>query len=394
MDYRTLLTKMEKTLDQIEMSPAISSMLQAIVESILNEYGKDMGIVAGRIYEQTNSHYQLISQVGASNAPSNYTISMEYAPIQVLRSEGQIFMTSTDEGYDPKIEAPLNASTFAAISIGDNDEYIISFSLQEPIDKAHVEYSLTIIRHVANLKIRHKRLESYIAEARKIQASMLPQEFPKFYGFDIYGKSIPAEIVGGDVFDLIPISETILGLALADASGHGLPAALQARDVFIGLRVALGKDMKIVRTVEKLNQAISQASKSHEFITLFYAELEDNGNLFYCNAGHPPALFFGHTQISELMRGGLILGPYPKAKYERGFVFFEPGNVLVMYSDGLTEATNTLGEEFGTQRIIDIVQANRNLSSNEICDRIFTAVDEFTEHAPPKDDRTALIVKK
>jgi phosphoserine phosphatase RsbU/P len=98
--------------------------------------------------------------------------------------------------------------------------------------------------------------------------------------------------------------------------------------------------------------------------------------------------------VSELMRGGLILGPYPKAKYERGFVFFEPGNTLVMYSDGLTEATNTLGEEFGTQRIIDIVQSNKDLTSKEICDRIFTTVDEFTEHAPPKDDRTALIVKK
>src|SRR5207244_6890672 len=121
---------------------------------------------------------------------------------------------------------PEDIPCFAAISLGDNDQHLISFTLMEPIDEPHIHYTLTLIQHVANLKIRQTRLESYIAEARKIQTALLPQQFPKFHDYDIYGKSVPAEIVGGDVFDIIPISETILGLALADASGHGLPAAL------------------------------------------------------------------------------------------------------------------------------------------------------------------------
>ncbi len=394
MDHRTLLLKLEKTLEKIESSPAVSAMLQAILNSIIQDLGVEIGIRGGRVYEATNRHYQMISQAGDSHAPENYSISMEYECVQLLKKEGQILARESDPCFDPEIEGPLQISSFAAISIGDNDEYLISFSLSEPIDEPQVQYLLTMMRHVANYKIRATRLEFYISEARKIQMSLLPTEFPNFYGFDIYGTSLPAEIVGGDVFDVIPISDTILGLAIADASGHGLPAALQVRDVFVGLRMGLEKDMKIVRTMQKLNHVLSQAGKSHEFITMFYAELEDNGNLFYCNAGHHPPLFFGHEKVHELSRGGLILGPYPKAKYERGFAFFDPGNVLVMYTDGITESTNPLGEEFGTNRIIELVKKNQKATSKEICDAIFKACDDFTDNAKAKDDRTVVVVKR
>lgn len=397
MDYRAILKRLEKTAEAIEASTNISVMLRMILDSILRDLGTEFGITGGRIYEQTNSHYQLIYQTGDSKAPDTYTISMEYPQILKLRREGQLFVKDNDPLYDPKIEGPLNISFFAAICLGDNDEYLISFTLKEPIDEPHIEYSLTLIRHVANLKIRHKRLESYIGEARKIQLSLLPQEFPKFYDYDLFGQSKPAEIVGGDVFDVVPISESILGLAFADASGHGLPAALQVRDVVIGLRMGIEKDMKIVRTMLKLNSVLHHAGKNgknHEFIALFYAELEDNGNFFYVNAGHHPPLFFGHENVLELTRGGLILGPYLKAKYERGFLFFEKGNILVMYSDGVTEATNSVGEEFGSQRLVDVVKANRKASSRELVKLIFEANERHLGDMPPKDDRSLFIIKR
>jgi sigma-B regulation protein RsbU (phosphoserine phosphatase) len=393
MDSRTLLKKLEKTLEKIEESPNIASMLHTIVESIVQGLGPELGIKGGRIYEQTNSHYQLVSQAGDSHVPADLTISMDYTAIQKLRHDGQVFMCPDDEGYDPAIEGPLGMECFAAISLGEHDEWLISFTLTKP-DEQNVNFILVSIYFVANLKIRTKRLEAYISEARKIQQSLLPTEFPKFHDYDIYGRSVPAAIVGGDIFDAIPISDTILGLAVADASGHGLPAALQVRDVFIGLRMGLEKDMKIVRTVQKLNSVLAAAGKSHEFVTLFYSELEDNGNFFYVNAGHPPPIFFGNTSVHELTRGGLILGPYPKAKYERGFVFFEKGNVLLMYTDGVTEATNPVGEEFGTDRIIDIVKGNQEVSSKELVDIIFQELDKFTNSFPASDDRTLFVVRK
>ncbi len=394
MDHRTLLIKLENTLEKIESSPATTAMLQGILTSIIQELGSELGIRGGRIYESIDSHYMLSSQAGDSQAPEDYRLSMEYECVKILRREGQIVARESDPCFDPKIEGPLAVSCFAAIVLGDNDEYLVSFTLTEPIDEAQVQYVLTLIRHVANSKIKATRLEFYISEARKIQIGLLPQEFPNFFGFDIYGKSIPAEIVGGDVFDVIPISDTTVGLSVADASGHGLPAALQVRDVFVGLRMGVEKEMKIVRMMEKLNHVLAQAGKSHEFITLFYAELEDNGNLFYCNAGHNPPLFFGLSQVHELSRGGLILGPYPKAKYERGFAFFEPGNLLVMYTDGVIEPTNYGGEEFGTQRLINVVQENKTLTSKEICEAIFSACEAFTDHAKAKDDRTIVVVKR
>jgi sigma-B regulation protein RsbU (phosphoserine phosphatase) len=394
MDHRTLLIKLENTLEKIESSPAISSMLRAILTSIIQELGKELGISGGRIYESVDTYYMLSSQAGDSHAPENYKLSMDYQCVQILRKDGQIVARESDPCFDPKIEGPLEVTCFAAIVLGDYDEYLVSFTLTEPIDETQLGYVLTVIRHVANYKIRATRLEFYISEARKIQMGLLPQEFPNFFGFDIYGKSVPAEIVGGDVFDLIPISDTILGIAIADASGHGLPAALQVRDVFVGLRMGVEKEMKIVRTMQKLNHVLAQAGKSHEFITLFYAELEDNGNLFYCNAGHNPPLFFGLSQVHELTRGGLILGPYPKAKYERGFAYFEPGNTLVMYTDGIIEATNSVGEDFGTQRIIDIVQNHKSETSKQICEAIFDECEAFTGHSKAADDRTVVVVKR
>jgi stage II sporulation SpoE-like protein len=394
MDYRALLKKLEKTLERIEESPNIATMLHTIVESMVVGLGPEIGITGGRIYEQTNSHYQIVSQTGTPQAPSDLSISMDYVAIQRLRKDGQVFMCPTDAGYDPEIEASLGMRCFAAISLGDHDEWLISFSLIEPIDEQHVHYMLTTVYYMANLKIREKRLEAYIAEARKIQVGLLPTEFPKFYDYDICGKSIPAAIVGGDIFDIIPISDTILGLSIADASGHGLPAALQVRDVYIGLRMGLEKDLKIVRTVQKLNAVLSSAGKSHEFITMFYSELEDNGNFFYVNCGHPPPIFFGNNSIHELTRGGLILGPYPNAKYERGFVFFEKGNTVVMYSDGVTEATNTVGVEHGTERLTELVKSNLQASSQDLVDMIFQDLNQFTDNYPATDDRTLFIVKK
>ena len=394
IDYRTLLKKLEKTLEKIEESPNIATMLQTIVESMVVGLGPEIGITGGRLYEQTNNHYQLVSQAGTPEAPTDLSISMDYEAIQRLRREGQVFMCPTDAGYDPTIESSLGMRCFAAISLGDHDEWLISFSLIEPIDEQHVHYMLTTVYYMANIKIREKRLEAYIAEARKIQMSLLPTEFPQFYDFDIYGRSIPAAIVGGDIFDIIPISDTILGLSIADASGHGLPAALQVRDVYMGLRMGLEKDLKIVRTVQKLNSVLASAGKNHEFITLFYSELEDNGNFFYVNCGHPPPIFFGNNSIHELTRGGLILGPYPKAKYERGFVFFEKGNTVVMYSDGVTEATNTVGIEFGTERLIEIIKSNQQASSKDLVEMIFQDLNQFTDSSPATDDRTLFIVKK
>src|SRR4029079_6758619 len=128
-------------------------------------------------------------------------------------------------------------------------------------------YSLNLVRYAMNQKLRADRYLSIVAEAQRIQQSILPQRVPAYVGFDIYGKNIPAETVSGDFYDFVPISESILGLAIADASGHGLPAALVVRDIHMGLRMGADRDFKIIRTMEKLNQIIHRSRITTKFVS-------------------------------------------------------------------------------------------------------------------------------
>jgi sigma-B regulation protein RsbU (phosphoserine phosphatase) len=233
-----------------------------------------------------------------------------------------------------------------------------------------------------------------MSEARLIQESLLPAEPPSFHRFDLHGHSRPTEEVGGDLFDYLPMSDILLGVAIADASGHGLPAALLARDVITGLRMGVSKDLKIISIVERLNSVISRSALSSKFVSLFYGELEPNGNFFYINAGHTPSLRYSGGSFEELTQGGLVLGPNPVAKYERGYVKLEAGDLVVMFTDGVTECESPSGMQFGMHRLRDLVRENAAKSAREIVEAIFEAADRFRAGAPQLDDMTMLVIRK
>ena len=156
-------------------------------------------------------------------------------------------------------------------------------------------------------------------------------------------------MVGGDFFDFSIFSDDIFSVAVGDASGHGLPAALLVRDVVIGLRMGVEKEVNMADAMEKLNRILQRSTLSSRFISLFYGAVESNGNPYYVNAGHPPPLLVSGTQIKQLKATGTILGAVPEISLQQAFACFQPGGVLVMYSDGLLERYNNLGEEFGLE---------------------------------------------
>ena len=171
-------------------------------------------------------------------------------------------------------------------------------------------FSLGVLRYAINQKLRQERMEEVFEQARKIQASILPRRVPVYGAFELYGQSRPMEKVGGDFYDYIPITDKILGLAIADVSGHGLPAALQVRDIYMGLRMGLSRDFKIVRTVERLNTIIHKSTLTSRFVSMFYGELEPNGVFIYVNAGHPPPFHLAaNGEVRFLDEGGAVLGP-------------------------------------------------------------------------------------
>jgi len=394
MSYRKLFKKLKKTLDSIKSSSSIISMVESIMESLVEEKS-ELAVTGGRLYKKSNGSYKLIAKIGESGKVKlGYEIPFDYVPIQQLIKTGYIIMKPGEPGYVRKIENPIGMKPFAAITLGENDEYIISFTLKEPFDREKIIYSLSTIKHVADLKLMHHLLESSIYEAKEIQKSLFPKGLPKFEGYDIFAKSIPAEVLSGDVYDFLHVSEMILGIAVADVSGHGLPAALQARDVIIGLRVAVEEDLKIVKTLEKLNRVIHRGSLTSKFISLFYCEIEKNGTMIYSNAGHVPPLLFSNNNIIELKAGGPILGPNPDAKYERDFAFLQKGDILIIYTDGIIETTDQNNKEYGIERMIDIIVNNKDKSSRELINTILKDVEDFRGNNPAEDDRTLVIIKR
>jgi len=392
MDYKNLLTKVEKTLEVIDTSAeSQGSTIELIAEAIAANFRNELGMTGGRIYECRDDEYELIGRFGeAHEGALGILVPRTYKPVELVLENGIVVMEPDDPGVDPVLEKKLGAQRFAAISAGDED-YIISFNVSPDLSREDILFSLNLIRYSINQKLRADRFQSIIVEAQRIQQSILPQRVPKYAGYDIWGKTVPAEIVSGDFYDFIPISDTILGLAIADGSGHGLPAALVVRDVYMGLRMATDRDFKIIRTMEKLNHIIHRSRLTTKFVSLFYGELERDGILIYSNAGHNPPFVLHDDSYEELRNGGPVLGPTPDATYNRGYAKLATGDLLCLYTDGIVEAHDENDEEFGLQRLKELVRQLRDGTAEQIARGILSRIKEWGR--PGEDDRTVVIVK-
>jgi sigma-B regulation protein RsbU (phosphoserine phosphatase) len=394
LDYKRLLTNVERTLEEIETTSTTSNTIQQIAETIAMNFRDELGITGGRVYElrRDDNTYELVGRFGVSHEGElGIVVPKGYRPIELVLENGSVVMDPTDPGVDPVLEQRLGARRFAAIAAGD-DEYVLAFSVSPALSREDILFSLNLVRYAINQKLRTQRYESIIVEAQRIQQSILPQRVPQYPGFDIWGRTVPAEVISGDFYDFIPVSDNVLGLAIADGSGHGLPAALVVRDIYMGLRMATDRDFKIIRTMEKLNHIIHRSRLTTKFVSLFYGELETGGILIYCNAGHNyPFVLKANGKCDALMNGGPVLGPTPDASYTRGFAKLDPGDLLCMYTDGIVEAHDKHDREFGLDRLQRLVKQNRLRTAKEICHEVLARVEKWGREK--EDDRTIVIVR-
>jgi sigma-B regulation protein RsbU (phosphoserine phosphatase) len=392
MDYKRLLTQVERTLEEIDTSAHTTTTVAEIATTIATNFRVELGITGGRIYESREDSYELVARFGESHEGQiGIDVPKSYKPIELVTENGIVVMDPTDPGFDPVLEQRLGAQRFCAISVGDED-YIIAFNVAAELSREDILFSLNLIRYAINQRIRTQWYESLIVEAQRIQQSILPSRIPQYAGYDIWGRTVAAEVVSGDFYDYIPVSDNILGLAIADGSGHGLPAALVVRDVYMGLRMATDRDFKIVRTLEKLNHIIHRGRLTTKFVSLFYGELETGGILIYCNAGHnPPFLLRKNGEIEFLRNGGPVLGPTPDATYTRGFAKLETGDLLCLYTDGIIEAHDAKDREFSTERLVRLVKSNRTRTAQEIGQEVLARVAKWGREE--EDDRTVVIIK-
>ena len=394
VDYRELMKKVERLVATIQKVGDVESTVRRVAGEIIAQFRAELGLVGGRVYQREQSDYVVRDTFGeAKPLEPGVRLPRTYAPIDACITNGVVYMEPDDPGVDRALEETLGVREFACIEVGD-EEYILAFNVDPVASRDDIVFSLQILRHAINQKLRQERIEEVFREARKIQASILPRKAPAYPPFEMAGQVAPMDRVAGDFFDLIPITDKILGIAIADVSGHGLPAALQVRDVHMGLRMGMARDFKIVRTVERLNGIIHKSTLTSRFVALFYGELELNGTFIYVNAGHiapfhlppdGPARFLGE--------GGPVLGPLADATYERGFVKMKPGDLLVMFTDGIVEALRESdGEEFGTDRLLEVTRELQGKKATEVVQGIFERIESWTGGAPPEDDRTVLVV--
>ncbi len=398
VDYRELMKKVEQVVAAIERTDDPGQTIRVVIQKLIAEFRNELGIYGGRLYRRKGPDYALEATFPEAKEVAGLRVPRSYPPIERLIDQGTIYMRPGDAGLDNEFERLLDVEEFAAIEVGD-EEYILAFNVAPGGDREDLLFSLGILRHSINQKIRQERMASIFNEARKIQVSILPRKGPSYGDFDIWGHNEAMEGVGGDFYDFIPISDKILGIAIADVSGHGLPAALQVRDVHMGLRMGMARDFKIVRTVERLNEIIHKSTLTSRFVSMFYGELEPTGSFIYVNAGHPPPFHLAADgEVRFLQEGGAVLGPLAQASYERGFVIVEPGDLVVLYTDGITETRGVSEEgkleEFGVDRVVELCRRWRDRPATEIAEAIFEAVKTFSGDRPVGDDRTVVVIRR
>ena len=256
---------------------------------------------------------------------------------------------------------------------------------------------------LANRMVAQERLNRELALAAEVQQQLLPSDPPRGESVEVAGFCQPARGVGGDYYDFIPFDNQ-LGIAIADVSGKGMPAALMMSTVQATLR-SLSLDTgvppksygQVSDMVSKLNRLLCNSTGASSYATFFYAQFDERTRrLAYVNAGHNPPLCLranSSDDFVELSAGGLMVGAFDHCSYEQETFQMESGDLLLAFTDGLTEALNTEGEEFGEVRVKETLAASARLSVNEIRDEIIRRVKEWCFGAPHYDDLTFVVMK-
>ena len=241
---------------------------------------------------------------------------------------------------------------------------------------------------------KNARLEQELQTAREIQLGLLPQRRHTGETFDLAGTTLPCLAVGGDFFEYLDLPGDRIGFAVCDVSGKGTPAALMAMRIQSLFSTQAAEDKGPASTLLGVNRALVKRTIPSRFATMAYAVLSPDGRLLVANAGHNPTFILARDgSLRRLEAGGLPLGPFDMAEYDEEVVQLTPGDAIVLYSDGVTEALNAHGEMFEEDRLLTCLGDAQGLAAEPLLDRLVERVMAFAGHHPQADDITALVVR-
>lgn len=326
---------------------------------------------------------------------------------------GKSVLTS-DAQHDPRFASGTvvlqGVRSVLAVPLGVADKVFGIIYADSPIAEGrftedHLKV-LTTLASVAAIRVENTRLvearlererfERELALASEIQQRFQPTAPPIVNGYELQGISFPCYEIGGDYYDFIKRDDGRLVIALGDVSGKGTAAALLMSSLHAAVHAQTGSHDSLVATISAVNKYLAENIPANRFVTLFYAELDpQSGSLSFLNAGHnPPLIIHSAGTVEQLASGGLPLGIKPDAEYREGRTQLQHGDVLVIYSDGVTEAVSPTGEEFGPTRLYEVVSRNIDASAAGIRDRIESSLTKFAQGTSASDDITLVIVKR
>jgi len=352
--------------------------------------------------------------VNEAALPTASQVQLSRSITNKVLSEGASVLTS-DAMHDPRFQAQHSVvlsqiRSVMAVPLASGEEIFGMVYVDNPFNNRFQEEDLkvlTTIASVASIKIENdrllderlekRRMEEELKVASEIQMRLQPFSPPKLNGWDMTGVSFPCREIGGDYYDFIHRKrDSHLIVAVGDVSGKGTGAALLMSSLHAAVRAQSQTRASISEIMGEINQYIFENSPSNKFLTLFYGGLDpETGTLTYSNGGHNAPIFVRRSgDVERLDTGGLPIGMMQGVAYQEASVAFEVGDVLVIYSDGITESINEREEEFDEERLIEVVKNNLGRSASGIRDRIDEALSRFVGTTAPVDDMTLMIIKR
>jgi len=259
---------------------------------------------------------------------------------------------------------------------------------KERLERRNLELQNSVDASAAQLEVQEQEMQ----RAREIQQSLLPKEIPQLAGFEVAAAWRPARTVGGDYFDVLKLSEKRLAICIADVVGKGVSAALLMANTQAAVRAFALDSESPAGVCSRVNGVLCENIAIGKFVTFFYGVLDaESHTLQYCDAGHPPPILASVNSVHQLHPGGAVLGVFPAWKYEDSVIQLNPGDRLLLFTDGITEAPGSDGQEFGENRLAALAKSNRTASASQLNEFVLAQVSEFCG-GQFQDDATLLVI--
>lgn len=391
--------------------------LEEVLNLVMDTLGSLLPYDAAGIYLIEKSSEDGNPYIFKSKVIRGYEISFELVEPRLRLGEGFLgrvaqtgqAIISPDVSQDARYFAARKRTRSEMVApIISNDRVIGAFDLESDRLDAYSEDDLSVLQLLTSQVaiiiekerlheqvVEKKRIEAQIEIARHVQLELLPDHDPQFDNFDVSAYIFPTEEVSGDYYDWVKIFDDQIGIVVADAVGKGIPAALLMSFLRASLRAGVQVGYAPHIAMSKVSNLLWDSTEDHQFITAIYGILDTTNRTFvYSNAGHnPPLLMKPDGEYRFVEYGDTPLGMFVDARYHQHFIRFEKGQVMVIYTDGITEAANDAGEEYGQERFAERVLECINLPAKEMIDYIRKGVADFTERKFLDDDGTLFIVK-